>query len=128
MTQSIQPILPLNTTNTTATHPNFSPRLPLGAEVAIAVVAAVLICFTLITILVRRKRLKVKISNLEMLAKFPSAGNTGPGLNSEVTGNLEIDGEQWPAPELDGALKVEVDGGIAAHEVVDEATAVHEMP
>ena len=121
----------LNTTNKTNSHPEPHPHLPLGVEIAVAVVAAALICVTLIAILMhrnRRHKLTKQISILEKLAKFPRITETDLGLDSNRIGNLEIDGRQRPTPELDSVLQIEVDAGVAAHEVVDEATAVHEMP
>ena len=48
-------------------------------------------------------------------------------VEGEANSRFEISG-QPRKPELHDEAKVEVDAGVAAYEVIDKNTAVHELP
>ena len=131
MEASIQPILSINVTN--GTQPPAPPPEPLEAHAAplrskgalagiiIAVIAGISVLLAAVWLLLRRRR-----RNKSLASQSPAQPPLDP---SQCVQEFEVDG-QSRLPELDSGAKVKkVDGGIiAAHEVMDKATAVHELP
>ena len=128
---SIPAITTSNQTNSDSSSPKLSTSLSHGSVVGI-VLAAIAICATLayggrVGWQWRRRRrgsLQYVIHELHGDHKFE-----GQELDAENSATPELNGHGQPGNELHGTPKApgELQAGIVAHEVMDKATASHEL-
>ena len=117
------------------TNPTPEPHPPpLSTAVTVGIVIAALAAVTLLSLILwvfRRQRLRksqgASSRTSHKLYEVDAEETSKFEIDAEENAKVEIDGLDRP-PELHDEARVEVDAGIAAHEVIDKATAVHELP